>query len=260
VRRGLVNPQPDKRPKASYIRFAAELPNECWQADFTHWRLADGTDTEILSFIDDHSRYAISVTAHQPVTGQAVVEAFRHAVARYGPPASTLTDNGMVFTTRLSGGKGGRNGFETALRDLGIIQKNSRPGHPTTCGKVERFQQTLKRWLRAQPDQPTTLAALQALLDVGRAYARTPHHPARGRPRHPHHQHRHRRAPPPTHPRPHPQLPAHRPTTRTTTPKTTTARPPMRVRAVRDLLRDHTEPGRGIEPLTGALQVRCSAN
>src|SRR5215211_2138090 len=86
-------------------------------------------------------------------------------VSRHGAPASTLTDNAMVFTTRLSGGKGGRNGLESELRRLGIVQKNSRPNHPTTCGKVERFQQTLKTWLRAQPDQPATIAELQTLLD-----------------------------------------------------------------------------------------------
>jgi hypothetical protein len=72
----------------------------------------------------------------------------------------------MVFTTRHSGGKGGRNGLETELRRRGIKQKNSRPNHPTTCGKVERFQQTLKNWLRAQPAQPATITELQALLDV----------------------------------------------------------------------------------------------
>jgi Integrase core domain len=77
-----------------------------------------------------------------------------------------LTDNGMVFTTRLSGGRGGRNGFEAELRRLGVTQKNSRPNHPTTCGKVERFQQIMKNWLRAQPHQPTTVAELQALLDI----------------------------------------------------------------------------------------------
>ncbi len=71
----------------------------------------------------------------------------------------------MVFTTRLSGGKGGRNGLETELRRLNVTQKNSRPNHPTTCGKVEGFQQTMKKWLRAQPDQPSTLEQLQALLD-----------------------------------------------------------------------------------------------
>ena len=72
----------------------------------------------------------------------------------------------MVFTTRLAGGKGGRNGLETELRRLHVRQKNSRPNHPTTCGKVERVQQTFKNWLRAQPDQPTTIEALQLLLEA----------------------------------------------------------------------------------------------
>jgi hypothetical protein len=71
-----------------------------------------------------------------------------------------------VFTTRLAGGKGGRNALEAELRRLGIRQKNGKPNHPQTQGKVERFQQTLKNWLRAQPDQPATLAELQALLDA----------------------------------------------------------------------------------------------
>jgi integrase-like protein len=71
----------------------------------------------------------------------------------------------MVFTTRLSGGKGGRNGFEHLLDSLGITQKNSRPNHPTTCGKVERFHQTLKRWLATRP-APATIAELQKLLDA----------------------------------------------------------------------------------------------
>ena len=80
-------------------------PTRRWQADFTHWRLADGSDVEILCWIDDHSRYAISVTAHRRVTGHIVVDTFTKALEDHGIPASTLTDNGMVFTTRLSGGK-----------------------------------------------------------------------------------------------------------------------------------------------------------
>jgi transposase len=63
---GLITPEPKKRPRSAYIRFEADLPNECWQADFTHWRLADRTDVEILTWLDDHSRYALSVTAHRP--------------------------------------------------------------------------------------------------------------------------------------------------------------------------------------------------
>lgn len=167
-RHGLITPAPEKRPRASYVRFEAELPNECWQSDFTHYRLADGTDTEILSWLDDHSRYALHITGHQPVTGRAVIDTFRATITEHGPPASTLTDNGLVFTARFAGGRGGRNAFEAELHRLGIRQKNSRPNHPTTCGKVERFQQTMKRWLDQQP-APTRLGELQTLLDTFRS-------------------------------------------------------------------------------------------
>jgi transposase InsO family protein len=161
---GLVLPAPAKRPKASYVRFAAHLPNERWQADFTHWWLADRTHVEILCWIDDHSRYAISVTTHRRVTGPVVLTSFRKAVELHDIPFSTLTDNGMVFTTRLSGGKGGRNGFEQELRRQGVVQINSTPNHPTTCGKVERFHQTLKKHLIALP-RAATLTELQNQVD-----------------------------------------------------------------------------------------------
>jgi transposase InsO family protein len=173
TRAGLVVPEPKKRPKSSYIRFQAEQPNECWQADFTHYPLADSTDTEILTWLDDHSRYALRVSAHRTVTGPVVLAAFRAACARYGVPASTLTDNGMVFTTRFSGGKGGRNGLENELRRLGVKQKNGKANHPQTQGKVERFQQTLKKWLAAHHPQPADLAQLQALIDAFTSYYNT---------------------------------------------------------------------------------------
>ena len=141
ARHGLVVPEPKKRPKSSYIRFQAEMPNETWQADFTHYRLhrpdgRPGADTEILTWLDDCSRYALSVTAHHRVTGPIVLRTFREAVAEHGIPASTLTDNGMVFTTRLSQGKKGagtRNGLETEIRRLNVVQKNGatrRSHHP----------------------------------------------------------------------------------------------------------------------------------
>jgi transposase InsO family protein len=163
---GLVTPEPKKRPKSSYIRFEAAMPNQTWQSDFTHYRLADGTDVEVLTWLDDCTRYALHVSAHRRVTGPIVTATFRETAGQHGIPASTLTDNGMVFTVRLAGGRGGRNSFETELRRLHVVQKNSRPAHPTTCGKVERFQQTMKKWLRAQPDQPATTDELQALLDA----------------------------------------------------------------------------------------------
>lgn len=168
---GLVTPAPDKRPKSSYKRFAAEQPNEMWQSDFTHYDVPGilgrpVLTSEIITWLDDHARYALLVSAYVRITGPIVLATFRQSIETHGIPASTLTDNGMVYTTRLSGGKGGRNALESELHHLGVVQKNSRPNHPTTCGKVERFQQTMKKWLRAQPNQPRSIKELQALIDV----------------------------------------------------------------------------------------------
>ena len=164
---GLVTPEPQKRPKTSYIRFQAAMPNECWQSDFTHFLFIDGATTEINTWLDDCTRMALHVSVHQRITATTVTTTFRDTVENYGVPGSTLTDNGIVYTVRLAaeGRHGGRTSFENELRRLHITQKNSRPNHPTTCGKVERFQQTLKKWLRAQPDQPATLTELQTLIN-----------------------------------------------------------------------------------------------
>lgn len=170
IKAGRIDPQPAKRPRSSYVRFAADLPNETWQSDVTHYFLgrpdpvSQDNRAEILTWLDDHSRYALSVTAHLPVTGDTVVEVFKTAGEQHGFPASILTDNGFIYTTRFVSDS--PNALETYCTQLRIDQKHSRPYRPTTCGKVERFQQTLKNWLGAQPNQPTTLAELQALLDT----------------------------------------------------------------------------------------------
>lgn len=166
TRQSLVTPEPRKRPRSSYVRFAAEQPNQTWQSDFTHYRLSTGVDTEVITWLDDHSRYALHVSAHHRITGRIVVATFTETAGQHGYPASVLTDNGLVYTTRFAGGRNGRNALESELRRLDIVQKNSRPNHPTTCGKVERFQQTMKKWLTAQPHQPDTHEELQTLLDT----------------------------------------------------------------------------------------------
>ena len=117
-------------------------------------------------------------TACRRVTGDDVVATFTAAGDACGWPAATLTDNGTVYTSRFTGG---RNGFEYLLAYLGIRQKNGAPGHPQTQGKVERFHQTLKRWLGRQPP-PASLAELQAQLDAFRlAYNEQRPHRAIGR-------------------------------------------------------------------------------
>jgi transposase InsO family protein len=172
TRRGFVTPQPRKRPKGAGIRFCAEQPNERWQTDLTHWHLADGTDVEILNIEDDHSRLDLASEARITTTGEDVRASFRKAFRRYGIPARVLSDNGMVFTTRHAGGTGGRNTLELELDLLGIRFDHSRPYHPQTCGKVERFHQTQKKWLAAQPPA-TTIEDLQRQLDRFRRYYNT---------------------------------------------------------------------------------------
>jgi transposase InsO family protein len=134
---GLVVPDPSKRPRSCLHRFAADQPNECWQSDFTHWHLSDGADVEIIDWLDDHSRLLLSLTVFTRVTGHDVVNTFTDNINTYGPPASTLTDNGSVYTSRFTGG---RNAFEYLLAALRIQQKNGHPGHPQTQGKIDRFR------------------------------------------------------------------------------------------------------------------------
>ena len=158
----LVTPQPQKRPKSSIIRFQAEQPNETWQSDFTHWRLADGSMVEIINWLDDHSRLLLCCRAYPRVGGGEVTGTFNACVSEFGMPASTLTDNAVVYTGRFVKGAAP---FEVLLARLGITQKNGSPSHPQTQGKIERFHQTLKRHLRALPPA-RDLGELQVQLDA----------------------------------------------------------------------------------------------
>jgi transposase InsO family protein len=180
-----VTSQPQKRPRSSWHRFEAESPNGMWQSDFTHCRISDDTDFEVISWLDDHSRFLLHITAHPRVTGPIVIETFTATADAHGLPAATLTDNGMVYTTRLAGLKAGRNaqpnGFEQLLADLHIVQKNGAPGHPTTQGKIERFHQTLKRWLAAAEPASDIEVLQHQLEDFQQIYNHHRPHRALGR-------------------------------------------------------------------------------
>jgi transposase InsO family protein len=159
--RGFVTPQPHKRPRSSYVRFEAELPNQCWQSDITHVSLVDGSEVEIINFLDDHSRLCVASVAREIFTSVEVVSVFYDAAARHGFPESVLSDNGAVYTASYRGGTGA---MEAELAALGVVFKHSKPYHPQTCGKVERFHQTLKKFLEAQ-NKARDLAELQGQLD-----------------------------------------------------------------------------------------------
>lgn len=233
-RAGTVEPQPKKRPKSSYIRFAGEQPNECWQSDFTHYRLTrpdgrPGQDTEIITWLDDHSRFVVHASAHRAITSKIVLDTFRKAAELHGYPASTLTDNGLVYTARLASPsrRGGRTALEKELRRLGIVQKNGKPNSPTTQGKVDHLHRPPQDRTRYRPQHrhPRPRARrprLQSRLHhpvplrnpLPHRHRTNPRRNLRPGPRHPHHQRRHRRDPARTDPRPHRHLPAHRPPTR----------------------------------------------
>ena len=136
TRRGFVSPQPHKRPRSAWKRFTADQPNQLWQADVTHWRLADNTEVEILNILDDHSRVALASLARPTITGPDVLDTFLATFTRWGTPAAVLTDNGAIFTATPR--RGGRSALQVTLGELGINYINSRPYHPQTCGKVER--------------------------------------------------------------------------------------------------------------------------
>jgi transposase InsO family protein len=150
--RGFVTPQPHKRPKSSYARFVAELPNERWQADVTHVTVADGVVFEVLNMIDDHSRVCVASRAFVTTRSADVVRSLHNAAAQWGFPESFLTDNGAIFTASRVNGVGA---MEAELLALGIASKHSRPYHPQTRGKVERFHQTLKKFLAKQEPAAT---------------------------------------------------------------------------------------------------------
>jgi transposase InsO family protein len=160
-RRGFVTPQPQKRPRSSWIRFESDLPNETWQSDMTHWHLKDDQPVEIINFVDDCSRAALSSVAVPVATALEVVRVFYETTALYGLPASVLSDNGAIYTTAY---RGSHSGMEVELATLGITFKHGKPYHPQTQGKVERFQLTLKKWLAKKP-AAATLVELQAQID-----------------------------------------------------------------------------------------------
>ena len=163
-RQGLITPEPHKRPRASFVRFEAELPNELWQIDATEWHLADSSKVEILNLIDDHSRLCLASVAVPTVKAADALQTFYSAAEEYGLPARFLSDNAAVFSGKS---RRGRVALESELDRLGVQCVHSTPYHPQTCGKVERFHQTLKLFLARQA-AAESIAHLQLQLDTFR--------------------------------------------------------------------------------------------
>jgi transposase InsO family protein len=179
TRHGLITPQPQKRPKSATKRFTFNRPNECWQSDWTQWVLADGAPAAIAGTLDDHSRYLTALQAGPgDGTGALVWSVMLAGITECGIPSMSLTDNGFVYTGKWRGFEAT---FEANLRALGTVTINSTPFHPQTCGKIERFWQTLKKWLCAR-DPAATVTDLNDLLEQFRSFYNhhRPHRALRG--------------------------------------------------------------------------------
>lgn len=163
VDHGLVDPQPHKRPRSSYKRFASPWANGCWQMDGHERSLADGTPVVVLRIQDDCSRQIMATRAARSENSADAWRCVQDAIERHGAPAMFLTDNGTAFSQRRV--KGVMSEFEGRLRGQGILPVTSSIGHPQTCGKKEREWQTLDKWLTARP-VARTLDELQVQLDA----------------------------------------------------------------------------------------------
>jgi transposase len=159
-REGLVVSQPQKRPRPSLIRFEAELPNEMWQADVTHWALAGEGHAEMLNVLDDHSRLFLASRAFPTVKAADVLDVFRMAIALHGAPASLLCDNGAVFMATP------RSSCRQSSSAWGSPPRTPGPTTPQTCGKREgRAAAPDAQALPVQAGPAPTLAGLQEQLD-----------------------------------------------------------------------------------------------
>lgn len=159
-RRGMLVPV--RRPVAAARRFARACPNELWQIDATQHVLAGGQVCWSAELIDDASRFCLAISTGPGPTGQLAFAAVAAAAARYGLPGQLLSDNGVCFTGRLIGSQVQ---FERRIAAAGVRLIHSAPYHPQTCGKIERFHQTLKNWLADRPAPAASPGQLHQLLD-----------------------------------------------------------------------------------------------
>ena len=128
--------RPRKSPKGPRF-FERATPNQLWQSDIFTFRLG-GKAAYIIAFMDDYSRYLVGLGLYRSQTAESVLEVFRRAVGDYGVPKEMLTDNGRQYTNWR-----GTTRFEKELQKDRIKHIRSRPHHPMTLGKVERFWRTI---------------------------------------------------------------------------------------------------------------------
>ncbi len=137
--KSLIKSPPKKRQR-NITRprfFERSVPNQLWQTDIFTFRLG-GHYAYLIGYIDDYSRYITGLELFRSQTGQNVIEVYRRAASEYNPPKEMLTDNGRQYTSWR-----GKSRFEAEMKKDKIHHIKSRPHHPMTLGKIERFWKTI---------------------------------------------------------------------------------------------------------------------
>ena len=136
---GLIEP-PKTKPQHNPGKprfFERSRPNQLWQTDIFCFRLG-GRNAYLIGYIDDYSRYITGLGLFRSQTAEYVLETLRRAIAEYGVPKEMLTDNGRQYTNWR-----GTSRFEAELKKDRIAHIKSRPHHPMTLGKIERFWKSI---------------------------------------------------------------------------------------------------------------------
>ena len=136
---GLATPM-KKKPKRNPSKprfFERARPNQMWQSDILTFRLA-GKNAYLIGYLDDYSRYITGLGFYRSQTAENVIETYRRAVGEYGVPKEMLTDNGRQYTNWR-----GTTRFEKELAKDRVKHIRSRPHHPMTLGKIERFWKSI---------------------------------------------------------------------------------------------------------------------
>lgn len=160
-RNSLITPRERRRAVPAWRRFERYAPNDLWQIDGTQVELDDSSKAWIIDILDDHARFAIGATAARRFTATAAWRAMETAIGEHGAPRQLISDNGTQFISR-DGHQPVH--FQQRLAAMGIRQLSSRPAHPQTCGKLERYHRTFKDFY-ADHGPAATIEELQALSD-----------------------------------------------------------------------------------------------
>jgi transposase InsO family protein len=160
-RQGLLDPEESLKHKA-FVRFERAAPNQLWQMDYKGHFATSAGRCHPLTVLDDHSRFALAITACSDERSKTVQTALTGVFRHYGLPERMLMDNGSPWGDRA---EQPWTMFGVWLLQLGIAVSHGRPYHPQTQGKDERFHRTLNAEVigtRAWRDLPHCAEAFEA--------------------------------------------------------------------------------------------------